>query len=85
MSAISGALPGDGVAVLIGERSRRTALLQGEANRVPAAFLHGEHASVVVEVGGDEPRGIALTRIPSDSREIARPTVIAFIAAFEAE
>jgi hypothetical protein len=50
------ALPGNGVAVLVGERSRRTALLQREANRVPAAFLHGEHPSVVVEVGGDEPR-----------------------------
>ena len=50
------ALPGNDVAVLIGERSRRAALLQRETNRVLAAFLHREHPSVVVEVGGDEPR-----------------------------
>jgi hypothetical protein len=53
---LAAASPGNGVAVLTGERSRRTALLQRQANRILTALLHGEDPSVVVEVGRDKSR-----------------------------
>jgi len=70
---------------LIGERSRRTALLQRETNRVPAAFLHGEHASVVVEVGRDEAGQAALIQMFVSCSSLAYWTVTAFGNVFDGE